>query len=200
MKNHDSSLKQKMKCDQGSMESLIDLCRRGDERAWHELIELVGPVIFSLCRKSRLSRDESFDIFGQISLDLVDNIASLRSPQKILSFVATMTRRKIYAFYRHMRLLEYFEGSLPDGGPADQSADPGEGYEHHRQRAILMEAVMKLPPRESQLVRALFFDQDRPSYKDISQRMKFPVSSIGPTRARALARLYRLLRKRREEL
>ena len=83
---------------------IIQKCLAGDDDSWHELIDLVAPTIFSICRKSRFSRDESFDIFGQVSLQLLNNIDSLRSPEKILSFVGTITRRQIYNFYQKMKL------------------------------------------------------------------------------------------------
>jgi DNA-directed RNA polymerase specialized sigma24 family protein len=39
----------------------------------------------------------------------------------------------------------------------------------------------------------LYFDIEEPSYVDIAQKMSMPVASIGPTRARCLEKLKRLL-------
>jgi RNA polymerase sigma factor (sigma-70 family) len=179
---------------------LIERSRKGDEAAWHELIDLIAPLIFAVSKRSRLSRDESFDIFGQVSLELVRGINALKTPEKIISFVATITRRKIYNFYKNMRVVECLDsGSVNMASGMDQQT-PEEVYDNLRKREILMEALMKLPPRDCQLVKALFFDPFQPSYAEIAEKMNFPVSSIGPTRARALAKLYKILKGKHDEL
>jgi DNA-directed RNA polymerase specialized sigma24 family protein len=39
----------------------------------------------------------------------------------------------------------------------------------------------------------LYFDIDEPSYNDIARELSMPVASVGPTRARCLEKLKRLL-------
>jgi RNA polymerase sigma factor (sigma-70 family) len=176
---------------------IIDLCKQGDNTAWHELIDLVAPLLFSICRKSKLSRDESFDIFGQVCLDLVRNIHTVRSPKRIFSFVATITRRKIFNFYQKMHLAEYFDADSIPLLAVDKEKAPDALYEDIRRRELLLEALQKLPKRDYALLRALFFDSSNPSYEEIARRLKCPQSSIGPTRARALAKLARILKQKR---
>jgi RNA polymerase sigma factor (sigma-70 family) len=176
---------------------VIALCRAGDEDAWHDLLDLVAPVIFAICKRCGLSREESFDIFGQVCLEFLKNFDSLRAPEKLLSFVATITRRQVYSLFKRLRLLEYLDDegiqTLPDRG----DSSPESEYEHIRKRELLLEAMLKLPLRDFQLIKALFLDPAEPSYEEISERLNLPVSSIGPTRARALAKLERILRSRR---
>lgn len=176
---------------------LINQCKEGDNKSWHELIDLVGPVIFSLCRKSRLSRDESFDIFGRVSYQLVNSINSLKSPDKIMSFVATITRRQIYNFYQNLQIVDYFGEQRPDSIPDDCDVAPDKKYEATRLRQVLMEAMSHLSERDFRLVKMLFLDPNEPSYKEISEKLKMPVSSIGPIRAKILARLYKVLKKKK---
>lgn len=180
-----------------AVKNLIQKCLGGDERSWHELIDLVAPAIFSICRKSRLSRDESFDIFGQVCLQLLNNIGSLRSPEKILSFVGTITRRQIYNFYQKMQLIDYFDDQSIEMLPDITRKDPEQNYQNTRNREILLEAMLTLSERDYKLMKMLFFDPDEPSYEEIGRKLKMPVSSIGPIRAKALARLYRMLKTKR---
>ena len=182
------------------LSNLVDLCKKGDEKAWHELIDLVGPVIFSLCRKSRLSRDESFDIFGRVSLQLVNSINSLKSPEKVFSFAATITRRQIYSFYQNLQIAEYFDEQAMQSVPDQSGNNPDKLYETAKLREILMEAMYHLPERDYKLIKMLFFDPEEPSYKEISEKLKMPVSSIGPIRAKILAKLYQLLKKKKWKL
>jgi RNA polymerase sigma factor (sigma-70 family) len=182
------------------LNSLVGKCQKGDESAWHELIDLVGPVIFSLCKKSRLSRDESFDIFGRVSLQLVKSIHKLKSPEKVMSFVATITRRQIYNFYQDLKVVEYLDDQILQTVPDKGGDTPEKIYKLTWQRRVLMEAMRGLSERDYRLVKMLFFDPDEPSYQEIAARLKMPVSSIGPIRAKVLAKLNRILKSKKRNL
>ena len=54
-------------------------------------------------------------------------------------------------------------------------------------------ALLQLPERCERLLRLLYFDIDEPSYNDIAGKLSMPVASIGPTRARCLEKMKRLL-------
>lgn len=182
--------------DRGAyLKNLIRRCKEGDNHAWHELIDLVGPVIFAQCRRSNLTRDESFDIFGRVSYQLVNSIESLKSPEKILSFVATIARRQIYDFFQSLKIVDYFGDQSMDSVHDDSASDPEKEIEITRLRQVLLEAMSTLSERDCKLVKMLFFDPKEPSYKEISEKLKMPVSSIGPIRAKILARLYKVLKK-----
>ncbi len=174
--------------------NLIEKCRAGKEEAWQELIDVIAPVIFSICKQNKLSRDESFDIYGQVCYELVNSIHSLKSPEKISYFVATMTRRKIYNFYRKLKISEVIDLDISELLPDSRNPDPEEVYHNRNQRVLLLRAMSKLPEKEYLLLKMLFFDSEEPSYKDISKKLKVPVSSIGPTRGKALSSLKRILK------
>jgi RNA polymerase sigma factor (sigma-70 family) len=179
---------------------LVRKCREDDERAWHELIDVLAPTIFSLCRKSRLSRDESFDIYGQVCLELLNTIGTLRNPEKVICFAATITRRRIYAFYRKVQLLEFLDDQRLLTLIDDPKSDPEADYERIRDREILFEAMGQLSERDRRLIMMLFFDPDEPTYEEISRILKMPVSSIGPIRGKILKKMYRLLKQKRFRL
>ena len=56
--------------------------------------------------------------------------------------------------------------------------------------AVLREALGDLPPSDRRLILVLA-ENPRPPYAEISARLGIPVGSIGPSRARCLARLRR---------
>ncbi len=182
---------------QHTLEELVRLCRQSDEPAWHELIDLVGPVIFALCRRSRLTRDESFDIYGQVCLELVKSIDSIREAEKLPAVVATITRRQIYSFYQKLRMVEIV-GDESLELVADDCADhPEKVYEQARRRQALLAAMSELNDRDFRLLTALFLDPEEPSYKEIARALKMPVSSIGPLRGKALDKLCRILKRKK---
>ena len=55
------------------------------------------------------------------------------------------------------------------------------------------ESLNRLGGRCRQLLLALYFDPAEPSYAEVAARLNMPVGSIGPTRARCLAKLKTLL-------
>jgi RNA polymerase sigma factor (sigma-70 family) len=172
---------------------LLENCKDHDNSAWHRLIDLVAPVIFAICKNSRLSRDESFDIYGQVCLELLNSISSLSDPEKIYGFVTTITRRQIFSYYRSMKIKAVMMNQeLLE--PEIQLLDPEQEYLNLKKREILLSVLEGLPNKEAKLLRLLFLDQRCLSYREISQELHMPESSIGPTRARALKKLYRKLK------
>jgi DNA-directed RNA polymerase specialized sigma24 family protein len=61
-------------------------------------------------------------------------------------------------------------------------------YEHMLERVL-----GQLPDRCRTLLNFLYFDPNEPSYSEISAAMSMPEASIGPTRARCLEKLRKLL-------
>jgi len=181
------------------LQKIVNRCRSGDDAAWHKLMDFVAPIVLSICRKARLNRDESFDIFGQVSLQLIDSINSLREPERILSFVTTMVKRQIYSFYQKLPIGAYVDEDVLGDIPDESTQAPDETYELIQTREILFAAMTTLSPRDYELIYMLFFDPDEPSYKEISRKLKMPVSSIGPIRAKALAKLQKLLKSRKSD-
>jgi DNA-directed RNA polymerase specialized sigma24 family protein len=55
--------------------------------------------------------------------------------------------------------------------------------------------VAELPARSRTIIQAMFADETRP-YAEISRSIGIPVGSLGPTRARALHQLRRMLAER----
>jgi len=182
--------------DENSLTSMINACRNGEAAAWQELLERLSPLIFSICRDSRLSQEESLDIFGQVCYLLVKNIGQVRSADRIFSYVGTITRRQIYDRFYKDRNIEFVEPEELATRVGHSGQTPDQTFEEDRQRQLLLEALSSLPKRDYQLLMALFFDENEPSYEDIAARLKMPISSIGPTRGRALKKLQSILKRK----
>lgn len=182
--------------DDNSLTSLIEACRRGDSAAWQDLLERISPLIFSICRDSRLSQEESLDIFGQVCYLLFKNIDRVRSADRIFSYVATIARRQIYDRFYKDRHLEFVESPEVYQDVDHAAAEPAADVAANRQRQILFQALSLLPTRDYDLLMALFFDQTEPTYEEIARQLDMPIASIGPTRGRALRKLQRILKRR----
>ena len=179
---------------------LVDGCRAGDEHAWQELIDLLTPLILSICRSSRLSREESLDVFGEVCYRLLNSIDSIKSPDSTFAYVSTITRREIFAVSRRARLTQPLEREMIEAVTDPDQPGADEAYEVAQRTETLWKAVSSLSPRDYELIKALFLDVEEPSYDEISRKLGLPVSSIGPTRLRILAKLHRKLKQRKYKI
>lgn len=180
-----------------ALNELVKRCKDGDEQAWHILLDQVAPMIFSTCKSKQLTREQTFDVFGQVSLQLVTNIGKLQFPAALFSYVRTITRRQIYDLFRKVKQDKAMEAEIENALLADEKSNPDQIYERKEYESILRQALLSLPSRDFELLRALFLEKGEPSYEEIGKRLGMPASSIGPTRARSLEKLYRALKKRK---
>ena len=162
-------------------------------------MDRIMPLILSTCGKSGLSREESYDVFGQVSYLLLNNLDKLRSPETLVKYVSTMTKRETLAVFRRAKLDENAADAVREMMYDLSPEPPDKIYEKVEKIQELMNAVVLLPKRQSGVLKALYFDKKEPKYEEVAEELKMPVSSIGPTRARGLARLYRILKQRRFE-
>ena len=184
-----------MNSSRAKLEEIVDRCRNGDQAAWHDLVDLVAPVIFSICRRMNLSRDESFDIYGQVCVVLVTNIQELNVTGRVISYAATVARRHIHESFRRARLFDSLRHEGLSTWHGTRESLPDRLYEATHRSQVLARTLLKLSERDYQLISALFLETDNPCYEDLAQRLNMPVSSIGPTRARVLDKLRRIMNR-----
>ena len=158
-------------------------------------MDCISPIILSVCQKHRLSREESCDVFGQVSYNLLKNLKNIKSAGKLLNYVGTIAARESINIYRRTKLdekaVEQVCKTLYDFKPPT----PDEVYAYSRRLEVLTRAMMRLPDREYRLLKALYLDETVSSYKEIAEKLEMPVSSIGPTRARGLTKLHKMLKE-----
>jgi DNA-directed RNA polymerase specialized sigma24 family protein len=66
--------------DDPSVISLVARVSDGDQGAWNELIERYSPLVWSICMRYRLNRDDTDDVGQSVRLLLIEQIGSLREP------------------------------------------------------------------------------------------------------------------------
>jgi RNA polymerase sigma factor (sigma-70 family) len=154
----------------------------------------ITPLVLSICQKNRLSQEESCDVFGQVSFKLLTNLKNIKSASRLLGYVRTLTINETINIFRKSRLDEKATLHIYDTLYNLKPPTPEEIFEYSKRVEWLLEALARLPKREYQLLRALFLETSEPSYREIAKRFDIPVSSIGPTRARGLGKLYKILK------
>jgi RNA polymerase sigma factor (sigma-70 family) len=162
---------------------LVAAARGGDRQAWDALVERYAPLVWSICRRYRLSHADAEDVGQSIWLRLVDQLDKIREPAALPGWLSTTTRRECQRVQSHT--LTY---TLDAGDIRDERASAEQELLAAERQAALREAVTQLPPDGQQLIALLVADPPVP-YAEISARLGIPVGSIGPTRGRCLDRM-----------
>jgi DNA-directed RNA polymerase specialized sigma24 family protein len=68
---------------------LVTRARHGDQQAWDALVERYAPLVWSICRRHRLSRADTDDVGQTVWLLLVTHLDRLREPAALPGWLAT---------------------------------------------------------------------------------------------------------------
>jgi RNA polymerase sigma factor (sigma-70 family) len=174
-----------------SVTDLVMRARSGDQQAWDAIVERYAPLIWSICRRYRLSGADADDVGQTVWLHLVDQLDRLRDPAALAGWLTTTAGRECLQVRRAAQRLQA-SGHVPDvENIPDEHAPIAEDELLTAERhAALREALTCLPPRCQQLIALLLEDPPLP-YAQISAKLGIPVGSIGPSRARCLNKLRR---------
>jgi len=175
--------------DHDGLGELVRKAQAGDPGAWQELIKRFTPLVVSVTRSFRLTREDAQDVGQVVWMKLCENIGQLREPRALPGWLRTTIRhealRQLKSAGRTHSMdpmtLASFE--LPTGGP-DVDNDL---LRAERDRAV-NNGLTEIEPQHRNLLILLHAD-DRPSYQTIGKILGMPTGSIGPTRARGLQKL-----------
>jgi RNA polymerase sigma factor (sigma-70 family) len=170
---------------------LVTRARHGDQQAWDALVERYAPLVWSICRRYRLSRTDIDDVGQTVWLLVVARLDTVRDPAALGGWIATTTRRECGKVRRAARPSQTARWELDVGNIPDVEAESAESQLlAAERRAALRQAFTSLSPGGQQLLAMLLEDPPVP-YAQISARLGIPTGSIGPTRRRCLDKLRR---------
>jgi RNA polymerase sigma factor (sigma-70 family) len=177
---------------------LIAACLAGEPAAWETLVTRYQRLVYSIPMKARLSADDAADIFQSVWLKLYEKLGSLRDHEKLSSWLITTTTREVWRVAaRNRRDSAPVSADDEQSNPLEQIAATAPLADAERemleQQQIVREAVESLAERCRNLLTMLFYEKDELSYAEIARRMGMPVPSVGPTRARCLEKMKKLL-------
>jgi RNA polymerase sigma factor (sigma-70 family) len=173
--------------DDERITALVLAARRGDHAAWTRLVERFDPMLRNIARSYRLNAADVDDCTQATWTLLYSHIGSIREPAAVAGWLATTVRRQALRILQtHTR--EQLTDN-PDFGQA--AADTPETMIIEAERhELFVRALASLPARQRRLV-TLLASQPALDYQQLGEILEMPMGSIGPTRARGLARLER---------
>lgn len=172
-------------------EDLVLAAAAGDEAAWETLVDRFAPLVWSVTRSFRLDHDTASDVFQEVWARLSTSIGGVREPSRIAGWLSTTARNEAIRVLRKTNR-ERPDLTVTDGADALHtdfvSADVS-GTVAHADELVAMVRVLGTLDERCQLLLRLLMAEPKVAYDLISSIMEMPVGSIGPTRARCLAKL-----------
>lgn len=172
---------------------MADAVRRaatGEQRAWDALVGAFGRMVWAVAAAHRLSPADAGEVSQTTWLRLVEHLDRIEQPERLAGWLATTARRE------SLRLLKLRSREFPTDNETrfDRAADgltPETVVLEHERDAHLRRAFAALPERCRLLLHLVVVV--KPPYAEVAAALDMPIGSIGPTRARCLERLRRLL-------
>lgn len=172
---------------------LVQRCRDGHESAWRLLVRRYERLVYTVPRRAGLSSEQAADVFQAVFSRLFNALDRLEDGARVRAWLVTTARRET------LRLLEDSGPPLVADGEdvlaaiADDAPLPDQLLEALQRQDRVRRAVARLDDKSRRFVELVFLQDEPPSYDEIAATLGIPVGSIGPTRARCLAKLRALL-------
>jgi RNA polymerase sigma factor (sigma-70 family) len=184
-----------MSAPAGEIRQLVSAARTGDAAAWRELVDRYSGMLRSRCLSYRLSYEDARDVVQTTWLLAIQHIGQLQNDEHLGGWLGSIASREC------LRLLRQAKREAASGDLSEVDRPDGHTPTPEREVArtwltrLLPELVGQLSAPQRSLLEALTVVPD-PHYADVARLTGRPVGSIGPTRARCLARLRGMLEAR----
>jgi RNA polymerase sigma factor (sigma-70 family) len=170
---------------------LLQSAGAGDQCAWEQLVRRFEPAVAAMVSSFRLQDADARDAAQRTWLQMIEYHGQVREPEALAGWLKTTARRECLRIVRDQRRTEPLDG-MEGAECTDVSIDIEQRVIDADTKRQLGQLIRRLPQRSSALL-GLLFQEDPPCYAELSRKTGIPVGSIGPTRARALIQLRRLI-------
>lgn len=171
--------------DQRSDRDLLKACLTGNQDAWTALVERYQRLIFSIGRRQGLTPEDSADLVQNVLTIVLRRLETVQDQDRFSAWLITTAKREAWRVRRQAPVYE----PLEEVDLIDEQPLPEEEVMAWERAALVRLALDRLTVTCRELVAALFFEHQTPGYAELSERLRMPVGSIGPTRARCFAKL-----------
>lgn len=169
----------------------LERARDGDVGALDEVVRELNPLLWHVARSQGLESGEAADVVQTTWLELLRRLHEIRSPQALTAWLISTTKREAWQVNRRRRRFAEPGSEVLEAIP-DASAELSERLIDDERDRILWRHFQQLSQRCRELLRIVSM-VDRPDYAVVSEALAMPHGSIGPTRARCLAKLREML-------
>ena len=177
-------------------EELVEGCLRGDQEAWHKVVEKYKTLVYSAPIKYRMEPQDAADIFQEVWVDLYAELSKLRRPGALGAWLMSVAFHKCYQWKRRRQREGDPQGNASTREAVSQEPLFPEWKEQAERSQILRDTVATLPARCQRLVDLLFFHDPPLPYAEVAKTLGLAEGSIGFVRGRCLQKLREGLEQR----
>jgi RNA polymerase sigma factor (sigma-70 family) len=170
---------------------LVTRAQNGDPAAWEEILRHHGSMLRNTARRHRLIETDAADAVQRTWLICFEQINRLRDPERFVAWLNVICRRECLRMVREQRrtmLMDHTNEQTLLGSAVDSALGPDELVVEIDEARRLHAAIRDLPRKQHDVLVELMRDEGD-GYVKVARRLGVPIGSLGPTRARAIARL-----------
>lgn len=184
----------------GTDRDLLAALKRGDDGAWDEAFRRLYPAAFAAARHplAALTPSEAEDIAIEALTLLLPKVGQVAEFDELRLLVVTIASRKAISEKRRQLADKRGGGdvasldALQDDEnirfePAEQISGRLSGFELRELSRLLDQALAGIEPRQADLLRD--FLVHHLSYKELAEKYKMPMGSVGVNLARSLEKI-----------
>ena len=177
---------------------LLISCRRGDESSWQALVDRYQRLMYAIPRRAGLNEDQASEVFQEVFVTLFEKMNEINEPDRLHAWLVTTARRKTWRLLSKERSSRSARMGDADAGDealavVDDALLPDETLVRLEEQHRIRTALTELDPRCRELLTLLYYQPEPPPYSEIAVALGTPEGSIGPTRARCLKKLLKLV-------
>ena len=180
--------------------TLVARCLQGQAAAWTALVQRYQRLVFAVVRRAGLDDHMAADVFQTVFARLLEHLPRLSQPDRLQAWIVTTAKRETLRTRdlarRNVSLTRETDDDAP--GLEDTLADDAplaeDALSELQQLHLLRLSLDQLDERCRTLLLLVFRDEDEHlPYDEVGRRLGLPTGSVGPTRARCLDKLRRLV-------
>jgi len=183
--------------------ALLRACQGGDRAAREALIHRYKRLIYSIPVRCGLSAEDAADVLQTVYVKLFEKLQDLHDERHLVGWLITTATREARRMQKKNGRCVGLPEADPDA-PEDSSQDellatdpsPDEVILQLEEERMVEQAMEELGGRCRKLIEMLYFTDPAPSYLEIAQCLQMSPGSVGPTRARCLEQLRKILQSK----
>jgi RNA polymerase sigma-70 factor (ECF subfamily) len=183
-----------------SIETLIQRCLKGDERAWDAIVRQHWRKVFNIAYKFVGRHDEAEDLTQDVFLKIFKSLDTFDRRANFQTWLVSISRNLCIDHYRSVRKERETidrDTSATDLAPASNTGHQLAALEQRDRVTLLRQALAALPRTLRTAV--LMRDIQELTYQEIADRLRLPEGTVKSRINRGRTELARQIRRLRGE-
>lgn len=156
----------------------IEALRKGDEKAYQDLVKIYAKPIFNTCFYILHNKEEAEDTTQDIFLTVYQSISFFKGDSKLSTWIYRIAINKCNELLRFKKRKKRFGIHIPIFGSAIEVSTeaPDEILHQDERKRVFFKAISDLP--ENQQIAYTLYNMEDMSYLDIADAMNLSLSAI----------------------